>query len=59
MVRLGWPLGLATADMREGGVKNPENLPTSFMDGPLGSARRLLSDLGTYKKCIGVGKKYF
>ena len=25
---------LKTADMREGGVKNPEKLPTSFMDGP-------------------------
>ena len=23
-----------TADMGEGGVKNPEKLPTSFMDGP-------------------------
>ena len=22
--------------MREGGVKNPEKLPTSFMDGPFG-----------------------
>ena len=24
-----------TTDMGEGGVKNPEKLPTSFMDGPL------------------------
>ena len=24
-----------TADMGKGGVKNPEKLPTSFMDGPL------------------------
>ena len=23
-----------TADMGEGGVKNPEKMPTSFMDGP-------------------------
>ena len=39
-VSLVWPFTFYlnpdqhTVDMGEGGVKNPEKLPTSFMDGP-------------------------
>ena len=30
-----------TADMWEGGIKNPKTLPTSFMDDPLANIQKL------------------